>query len=78
MARVRLFAVLREIAGTAHTEAAGTTVRSVAEELTGRYGERFGQVVSRSTFAIDGERAGLDDPVTDADEVAILPPVSGG
>ena len=39
---VRLFAALREIAGDPHVEATGHTVGDVVEDLSARYGERFG------------------------------------
>ena len=42
------------------------------------YGDRFAKVAAVSTFVVNGERAGRDMPVTEGDEVAILPPVSGG
>jgi MoaD family protein len=76
--RVRLFAALREIAGDAHVEATGRTVGDVVEELSDRYGQRFAQIAEVGSFVVNGERAARDSPIADGDDVALLPPVSGG
>lgn len=78
MARVRLFAALREIAGTSEAEATGRTVGELVDGLTAAYGERFAKIAAVSSFVVNGERASRDAPVAEDDEVAILPPVSGG
>jgi molybdopterin synthase sulfur carrier subunit len=76
--RVRLFASLREEAGASEVEAAGKTVGDVADALASRYGERFAAVAAVASFVVNGERAGRSTPVAEGDEVALLPPVSGG
>jgi len=77
--RVRLFAALREIAGEAELDGVpGRTAGELGAELGRRYGERFARIVEASSFVVNGERAGRDTPVAAGDEVAILPPVSGG
>lgn len=76
--RVRLFAALREIAGDSYVEATGLTVGDVVDELSGRYGDRFAQIADVGSFVINGERAARDMPIAEGDEVALLPPVSGG
>lgn len=77
--RVRLFAVLREQAGTGEvTDATGRSVGELADVLSARFGERFAAVAGVSSFVVNGERATRATPVADGDEVAILPPVSGG
>ena len=78
MVRVRLFAALREAAGESWVEASGKTVDEVVQALSQRYGERFASVAAVSSFVINGERAGRQAPIADGDEVALLPPVSGG
>lgn len=78
MVRVRLFAVLRELAGTSEVEVSGRTVWELAEDLSAVHGDRFGQIVEVSSFVVNGERASRDTVVAEGDEVAILPPVSGG
>ena len=77
--RVRLFAALREQAGAGElTDVRGRTVGELADALADRFGERFGSIAAVSTFVVNGERATRTTPVADGDEVAILPPVSGG
>ena len=73
-----MFAALRELAGTSRLEAAGRTVGEVSDALSAKHGERFAQIAAVSTFVVNGERATRDTVVADGDEVAILPPVSGG
>ena len=50
----------------------------LADALADRFGERFGAVAAVSSFVVNGERAARATVVADGDEVAILPPVSGG
>jgi MoaD family protein len=76
--KVRLFAALREIAGSSHVEATGHTVGDVVDDLSTRYGERFSQIAEVGSFVVNGERAGRDTPIAHGDELALLPPVSGG
>jgi MoaD family protein len=76
--QVRVFAALRELAGTSRLEASGRTVGEVTDGLSAAQGERFAQIAAVSTFVVNGERATRDTVVADGDEVAILPPVSGG
>lgn len=78
MAQLRLFANLREIAGASRIDVGSTTVGGVVEEASSRYGPDFRRTVEVSRIWVNGESASLDDPVADADEVVILPPVSGG
>ena len=78
MVRVRLFAALREQAGASFVEAEGRTVGEVVDALGARYGQRFAQIAAVGSYVVDGERAGRETVVADGDEVALLPPVSGG
>jgi MoaD family protein len=78
MVRVRLFASLREQAGASEVEARGSTVGAIVDELSGRYGDRFAKIAEVGSFVVNGERATRDMPVAEGDEVALLPPVSGG
>jgi molybdopterin converting factor small subunit len=43
-----------------------------------RYGRPFVDIVAESRIWVNGEAAQRDTQVADADEVAILPPISGG
>jgi MoaD family protein len=76
--RVRLFAALRELAGSSEVEASGRNVAEITRTLGERYGERFASIADVSSFIVNGERATPDTPIAEGDEVAILPPVSGG
>jgi len=76
--KIRLFAALREIAGDAHVEATGHSVGDVVDELSARYGERFAKIAEVGSFVVNGERASRDTAIAEGDEVALLPPVSGG
>jgi MoaD family protein len=76
--RVRLFAALRELAGASEVEAQGGTVGAIADELSARYGERFAKIAGVGSFVVNGERVTRETPVAEGDEVALLPPVSGG
>jgi len=75
---VRLFAALRELAGTAKVEAEGDTVDDVVAALSARFGERFARVAAAGSVVVDGERASGDRRLAPGQEVALLPPVSGG
>lgn len=78
MTRVRLFAVLREIAGASEAEADGSSVEEVVQVLCDRFGERFTRIVQRSSVVVNGERVSLETELVGGEEVAILPPVTGG
>ena len=78
MAKVRLFAVLKELAGASEVEAEGETVEQVIQVLCDRYGAKFTSIVERSQVVVDKETVALDYPLVGGEEVALLPPVSGG
>jgi molybdopterin converting factor small subunit len=78
LARLLLFAQARECAGTNETAVGGATVGEVLDAAVERYGERFGAVVAFSAVWLNGDPAARAEPVGDDDEVAVLPPVSGG
>ena len=75
---VRLFAALRELAGSSRVEAEGATVGEVVQALSARYGERFEGIARMGSVVVGGERADPETPLTEGQEVALLPPVSGG
>jgi sulfur-carrier protein len=77
---VRLFARLREIAGTGDLERElpdGATVGTVWETLVAEWRDLEPHARTLSS-ARNLEHARFDTPVADGDEVAFLPPVSGG
>lgn len=78
MVVLRLFAGAREAAGTARDDVSGATVGEVIGEARARYGSAFAQVLEHCQVWRNGERCELTDAVTEHDEVAVLPPVSGG
>jgi molybdopterin synthase sulfur carrier subunit len=43
-----------------------------------RFGAGFADVLATSKVWVNGEEVPRDHPVSDKDEVAVLPPVSGG
>ena len=78
MAIVRLFAGAREAAGTGRDEIPGATVGEVLASARIRYGEHFEAVLASSRVWLNGSPASDADVVIASDEVAVLPPVSGG
>lgn len=78
MPTLRLFAGAREAAGTDQDTIAGDTVGAVVEAACARYGQHFTDLVGSCKVWVNGEPATADTSVSDNDEVAILPPVSGG
>ncbi len=78
MATLRLFAAAREAAGTTRAEIEGASVGAVLAQAEALYGPAFAAVVRQSRIWCNGQPAGSEDPVSAADEVAVLPPVSGG
>jgi MoaD family protein len=78
VASLRLFASAREAAGTSRDEIPGSTVDEVLAEAARRYGSSFAEVVATSRVLCNGEPVTGDAAVTDGDEIAVLPPVSGG
>lgn len=75
---LRLFASAREAAGTGRADIDGTTVGQVLDVAVSRFGPGFEAVLGTAKVWVNGEPAARDDTVGDEDEVAVLPPVSGG
>jgi molybdopterin synthase sulfur carrier subunit len=78
MAVVRLFAAARDAAGTGRDDIAGDTVGDVLAGARERYGSTFVAVLDTCKIWVNGEPALPSDPVSPTDELAVLPPVSGG
>ena len=78
MARLRLFANLRELAGASQVEIEGDTVGAILDEAADRYGVEFRRRLSYARVWLNGQPATAEDPVGDLDELALIPPVSGG
>ncbi|MBJ7425694.1 MAG: MoaD/ThiS family protein [Ilumatobacteraceae bacterium] len=78
MATLRLFARAREVAGTSSDTVAGSTVDEVIASAIQRYGQSFADLVPTCRIWLNGESVPGLTAVGDNDEVAVLPPVSGG
>jgi len=75
---LRLFASIRVAAGTGRTAIDGATVGDVVANACARFGPDFAALVQSCRVWRNGEPALDSDLVGPDDEVAILPPVSGG
>jgi molybdopterin synthase sulfur carrier subunit len=78
MATLRLFAAAREAAGTGRATFSGATVADVLAGAVGQYGPSFEAVLASCKVWVNGDPADPATHVGPADEVAVLPPVSGG
>jgi molybdopterin synthase sulfur carrier subunit len=78
MARLRLFAQAREAAGTAEADLVGDSVAEVLEAARAAFGEGFAAVLAHSAIWLNGEPVEGNARVAASDEVAVLPPISGG
>lgn len=78
--QVRLFARFRDAIGAESVAVplpGPRTAFALRRQLTELYPDLCG-LLERSAIAVNGEFADDDTPVTPNDEVALLPPVSGG
>jgi molybdopterin converting factor small subunit len=78
VARLRLFGPAREIAGTSSVTLPGANVSGIIAAAEEQFGEEFSRVVAISNIWLNGESVEPDAHVNDDDEVAVIPPVSGG
>jgi MoaD family protein len=76
--KVRFFAALREVAGASVLELQAADVGSLLDLLSKTYGPGFDRIMSAGTVVVEGETVGRDRQLEPGDEVALLPPVSGG
>ena len=78
-----LFASAREAAGCSRDQfdvPPETPLEALLEAAVARYGPTFGGVLQRARVWVNGDEppAGRATPLRAGDEVAVLPPVSGG
>ena len=66
------------LAGASILEVEATDVGSLLDLLSGTYGPAFDRIMSVGTVVMDGQTVGRDRALEPGDEVALLPPVSGG
>jgi len=80
MARLRLFASVKEVAGVDQIEVDVSTVGGLVAEADGRFGGDFVRARSGAKLWLNDE-VEVDDlatPIGREDVVAIIPPVAGG
>jgi molybdopterin converting factor small subunit len=75
---LRLFAAARQVAGTAKLPLEALTVADALAQASERFGPAFAAVAAASRTWVNGEPAAADRPLSSGDELAVLPPVSGG
>jgi molybdopterin synthase sulfur carrier subunit len=78
VARLLLLGPAREAAGLRNDVVDGPTVDAVLSEAVKRYGPKFQEILSVSQVWLNGEPTERDAVVESYDEVAVLPPISGG
>ncbi|WP_436793773.1 MoaD/ThiS family protein [Actinospongicola halichondriae] len=78
MPSLRLFAGAREAAGTDRDIIDESTVGAVLDAAVARFGPAFSDLLPTCKVWVNGEPAERADVVGPDDEVAVLPPVSGG
>jgi molybdopterin converting factor subunit 1 len=77
---VRLFAILKDRAGLSETTLelpAGATAADASEALAGKFPSLRGPL-QRSALAVNRSYCAPSTPLNDGDELALIPPVSGG
>ncbi|MDA8301344.1 MAG: MoaD/ThiS family protein [Actinomycetota bacterium] len=78
---VLFFASARQATGTPRLTIEaneGCTLSELANTLVTRYGPQFAAVMESCAVWVNGEPAAADSVLHAGDEVAVLPPVSGG
>ena len=75
---LRLFATIRVAAGTGKSSFEGGTVAEVLENASAEFGQEFAELIPICRIWVNGDSAELGTEVSKGDEVALLPPVSGG
>jgi sulfur-carrier protein len=78
--RILLFARAREAAGRRDDVIEGVTLGDVLAVARDRYGPEFADVLLAARVWVNGDEPATGDatPLSEGDEVAVLPPVSGG
>jgi molybdopterin converting factor small subunit len=78
MARLLLFGPAREAAGVSSVVLPGHDVAGIITAAEERFGDAFVRVLATSHVWLNGDVVDPDAVVSDNDEVAVIPPVSGG
>ena len=78
MATVLFFAQARDATGTKTADVDGATVGAVIDGALARFGAPLERILPHCKVWVNGEPADRSTAVAERDEVALLPPVSGG
>lgn len=82
MTTLLLFATIKEAAGTPTVDVEATTVGEALQVATALFGARFASVLKTCSIVVDHQTVPRDTyadrRVGPTDEIAVLPPVSGG
>jgi molybdopterin converting factor small subunit len=78
--RLRCFAAAREAARTSNDEFDAATLDELLDAARERYGSNWAEIAARARVWVNGDEpaAGGATVLATGDEVAVLPPVSGG
>ncbi len=77
---VKLFAIVRDRAGVSDVALdlpEGATIASAAGQLAKKF-PAIEAFLPRCAFALNLEYTSISEPLKDGDELAVIPPVSGG
>lgn len=78
MARLLFFGPAREAVGCSSVTLPGESVEAVVGAAQEQFGEAFSQILAVSNVWLNGQTVAADTRVDDDDEIAVIPPVSGG
>ncbi|MFE5702720.1 MoaD/ThiS family protein [Rhodococcus koreensis] len=80
MATLVMFSVARQASGVSKDHFPVSSLEDLLHQACDRYGAAFGEVLACSRVWVNGEAPGSAGatPLSDRDEVAILPAVAGG
>jgi molybdopterin synthase sulfur carrier subunit len=75
---LRLFGPAREAAGIGSEHFDAASVAELLDAARARYPPQFSVLLKSCRVWVNGDDAGPDRQLLDGDEVAIIPPISGG
>ena len=78
MVTIRLFAQAKETAGQPTLTVDANTIDQALAAATTEFGDSFTAVLETSNIWLNGSPVDGEPELKDSDELAILPPVSGG
>ena len=78
MASLLLFGSIAEAAASRRASFEASTVGEILEQANRRFGPAFEELLPVCCIWVNGEEASRSTFLADSDEVAVLPPFSGG